>query len=58
MSLSDEGPTLETTDFTIHIASTPIVLYFDNTVYAAHYVYFIIILEQAQTISSLLERFF
>ena len=28
-SLSDEGPTLETLDFTIHIGSTPTVLYFD-----------------------------
>ena len=30
--LSDEGPTLETLDFTIRISSTP-------TAYATHYVY-------------------
>ena len=38
--LSDEGPTLETLDFTICIGSTPTCLYFDlylNTAYAAHY---------------------
>ena len=29
MFLSDEGPTLETLDFTIHICSTPTFLYFD-----------------------------
>ena len=29
MFLSDEGPTLETLDFTIHIGSTPTFLYFD-----------------------------
>ena len=42
MFLSDEGPTLETLDFTFHIGSTPTFLYFDlylNTAYAAHYVY-------------------
>ena len=42
MFLSDEGPTLETLDFTTHIGSTPTFLYFDlylNTAYAAHYVY-------------------
>ena len=27
--LPDEGPTLETLDFTIRIGSTPIILYFD-----------------------------
>ena len=43
MFLFDEGPTLETLDFTINIGSTPTYLYFDlylNTAYAAHYVYF------------------
>ena len=42
MFLFDEGPTLKTLDFTIHIGSTPTFLYFDsylNTAYAAHYVY-------------------
>ena len=41
--LSDEGPTLETLDFTIRIGSTPTFLYFDlylYSAYAAHYVYF------------------
>ena len=36
--LSDEGPTLETLNFTIHIGSTPNILYFDlylNAAYAA-----------------------
>ena len=40
MFISDEGPTLETLDFTIRIGSTPTFLYFDlylNTAYAAHY---------------------
>ena len=40
--LSDEGPTLETLDFTIHIGSAPTFLHFDsylNTACAAH-VYF------------------
>ena len=39
--ISDEGPTLETLDFTIRIDSTPTFLYFDlylNTAYAAHYI--------------------
>ena len=39
--LSDEGPTLETLDFTIRISSTPTFLYFDfypNTAYAVYYV--------------------
>ena len=38
----DEGPTLETLDYTIHIGSTRTFLYFDlylYSVYAAHYVY-------------------
>ena len=41
--LHDEGPTLETLDFTVHIGSTQTFLYFDlylNIAYAAHYVYF------------------
>ena len=39
MFLSDEGPTLETLDFTLHIGSTPTFLYIDlNTAYAARYV--------------------
>ena len=36
--LSDEGPTLETLDFTFHIGSTPTFSYFDlylNTAYAS-----------------------
>ena len=39
--LSDEGPTLETLDYTIRIGSTPTFLYFDlylYSAYAAHYV--------------------
>ena len=28
--ISDEGPTLETLDFTVHIGSTPTFLYFDS----------------------------
>ena len=46
MFLSDEGPTLETLDFTFYIGSTPTFLYFDlyfNTAHAAHYVYLKII---------------
>ena len=38
--LSDEGPTLETLDYTIRIGSTPTFLYFDSylySAYAAHY---------------------
>ena len=38
--LSDEGPTLETLDYTIRIGSTPTFLYFDlyfYSAYAAHY---------------------
>ena len=41
--LSDEGPMLETLDYTIRIGSTPTILYFDlylYSAYAAHYVYF------------------
>ena len=41
--LSDEGPMLETLDYTIHIGSTPTFLYFDlylYSAYAAHYVYY------------------
>ena len=40
---SDEGPMLETLDYTIRIGSTPTILYFDlylYSAYAAHYVYF------------------
>ena len=42
--LSDEGPMLETLDYTIRIGSTPTFLYFDLYLYsaygyAAHYVY-------------------
>ena len=43
--LSDEGPMLETLDYTIRIGSTPTFLYFDlylYSTYAAHYVYVII----------------
>ena len=38
----NEGPTLETLDYTIRIGSTPTFLYFDlylYSAYAAHYVY-------------------
>ena len=41
--LTDEGPMLETLDYTIHISSTPTILNFDlhhYSAYAAHYVYF------------------
>ena len=40
--LSDEGPMLETLDYTIRIGSTPTFLYFDlylYSAYAAHFVY-------------------
>ena len=40
--LSDEGPMLETLDYTIRISSTPTILYFDlylYSAYAVHYVY-------------------
>ena len=43
VTLSDEGPMLETLDYTIRIGSTPTFLYFDlylYSAYAAHYVYF------------------
>ena len=43
MFFSDEGPMLETLDYTIRIGSTPTFLYFDLYVYsayAAHFVYF------------------
>ena len=43
MFLSDEGPMLETLDYTIRIGSTPTILYFDlylYSAYAAHYVYY------------------
>ena len=39
---ADEGPMLETLDYTIRIGSTPTFLYFDlylYSTYAAHYVY-------------------
>ena len=39
--LTDEGPMLETLDYTIHIGSTPTFLYFDlylYSAYAAHYI--------------------
>ena len=42
MFVSDEGPMLETLDYTILIGSTPTFLYFDlylYSAYAAHYVY-------------------
>ena len=41
--LSDEGPMLETLDYTIRIGSTPTFLYFDLFLYSAYavrYVYF------------------
>ena len=40
--LSDEGPMLETLDYTIRIGSTPTFLYFNlylYSAYAGHYVY-------------------
>ena len=40
---SDEGPMLETLDYTFRIGSTPTFLYFDlylHSAYAAHHVYF------------------
>ena len=40
--LSDEGPMLETLDYTMRIGSTPTILYFDlylYSAYAEHYVY-------------------
>ena len=44
--LSDEGPMLETLDYTIRIGSIPTFLYFDlylYSAYAAHFVYFALI---------------
>ena len=44
--LSDEGPLLETLDYTIRIGSTPTFLYFDlylYLAYAAHYAYIILL---------------
>ena len=42
--LSDEGPMLETLDYTIRIGNTPTFLYFDLYLYSAyaawHYVYY------------------
>ena len=41
--LSDEGPMLETLDYTIRIGSTPTILYFDFYLYSAYavrYVYY------------------
>ena len=41
--LSDEGPMLETLDYTIRIGSTPTFLNYDlylYSAYAAHYVYY------------------
>ena len=43
MFLSDEGPMLETLDFTLRIGSTPTFSYFDlylYSAYAVHYVYY------------------
>ena len=37
--LSDEGPMLETLDYTIRIGSTPIFLYFDFYLHLAYDVY-------------------
>ena len=34
--LSDEGPTLETLDYTIRIGSTPTFFYFDLYLYSAY----------------------
>ena len=39
VSGSDEGPTLETLEFTIRIGSIPTFSHFDLYLYAAHYVY-------------------
>ena len=43
MYISDEGPTLETLEYTIRIDSTPTFLYFNlylYSAYTAHYIYF------------------
>ena len=37
--LSDEGPMLETLDYTIHIGSTPTVLYLELYLYSAYVLY-------------------
>ena len=37
--LSDEGPTLETLDYTIRIGSTPTFLYFDLYLYSTYAVH-------------------
>ena len=39
--LSDEGPMLETLDYTIHIGSTPTFLYFDLYLYSAYAVHYV-----------------
>ena len=36
VSSSDQGPTLETLDYTIRIGSTPTFLYFDLYLYSAY----------------------
>ena len=55
--LSDEGPMLETLDYTIRIGSTPTIVYFDlylYSAYAAHYImsdiYILIIISYQQLI--------
>ena len=37
--LSNEGPMLETLDYTIRIGSTPTILYFDFYLYYVYYIY-------------------
>ena len=52
--LSDEGPMLETLDYTICIGSTPTFLYFDlylYSAYAAHFVYLSVCLSICVSIS-------
>ena len=39
--LSDEGPMLETLDYTIRIGSTPTFLYFDLYLYSAYAAHFV-----------------
>ena len=39
--LSDEGPMLETLDYTIRIGSTPTFLYFDLYLYSAYAAFFV-----------------
>ena len=41
LSLSDEGPMLETLDYTIRIGSTPTFLYFDLHLYSAYAGYYV-----------------